>query len=1094
MRLRGWFHRTRHHPATRHAHFVLWHFSRATHRVLRLCVGLIAGITILFAVGLWALSRQPVDSLWLANRINAVLIESQAPVRVSFGAVNLGWKGFREGVDDPIDLHASDILLLDADGQTIARAAEARFGFEIVDLLQGHVFPRVIEVDGALLILTRETVDLIEPSAPDLPRPIEIDRLRQGLRQASRNGVPGTDGNEQDLATAGAAIAAFVPPELRRIQLRNTEMVFRDPSAGLDFRGRQIDLRLERQSNGRITGALRAPFSIGPEATLVRADINIAPDGAGSAELHLTPFRPAHIGQADRFAFLRPIDAPVTVAARAMLDRDLYPARIDVEVSLGSGQVRLGHGTIPIKDAVASLSGSPSRMALLRLHADLMPTPDGRMDALEASGTLTHASDRLAADVAVTVLHLDVADIPTLWPAGIGDNVRNWVVEHVIDGAAEGRASFALESDEKLTDVVLTRAHATADVSNGVFTWMSHMPPIVQAEAHLTLLDTDTLDIVMPHGRQQVGPGLADLIGSNGHMHIIGMSVKDQFSDLSVTFQGGVPSVMALLSEPRLRLLSEHPIALMPSVGEVGGTLNFQIPLKTDLNIDDLTLSGDVHLTSLRLPDAAGHHALEDAVMDLSIDKDGMTFAGRGSLAAIPLTLTGGMDFRRATSPDQVDLRINAAGEAASEALIAAGLPIADFVAGPIAVTAAVEQRHDGSETVRLTGELTRSSLTVAALGYSKPPNAPARLATTLQVAHGKVGAVEPFVMTGEGIDIAATARFAADGSAQITCDRFVMGPTDGAGSAHIDPSGALAMELKGRSLDLQAILTKPRDPNTPADNPTPDNPTPNNPGGANPRPWRVEAHVDHVVLANGEAARGVAAKLSGRGDHLALADVMGAMEEPGQPGSAFLFRIAPRGDARVLRVSATDAGRFLRGMDAVKTLSGGTLVVDADIAAAAGLVPMTGSASLRDGVARNSPFLAKMLQAITLYGLLDALHGPGMAFDRITVPFRYDGHDIWLDKVVAQNASLGLTASGRIGMGQAASAITGTIVPAYFFNTLPGRVPLIGKLFSPEEGGGVFAWRFSADGPIGDPNFSINPVSALTPGFLRGFFDLFHQ
>jgi hypothetical protein len=255
-----------------------------------------------------------------------------------------------------------------------------------------------------------------------------------------------------------------------------------------------------------------------------------------------------------------------------------------------------------------------------------------------------------------------------------------------------------------------------------------------------------------------------------------------------------------------------------------------------------------------------------------------------------------------------------------------------------------------------------------------------------------------------------------------------------------------------------------------------------------------VEAHVDHVVLANGEAARGVAAKLSGRGDHLALADVMGAMEEPGQPGSAFLFRIAPRGDARVLRVSATDAGRFLRGMDAVKTLSGGPLVVDADIAAAAGLVPMTGSASLRDGVARNSPFLAKMLQAITLYGLLDALHGPGMAFDRITVPFRYDGHDIWLDKVVAQNASLGLTASGRIGMGQAASAITGTIVPAYFFNTLPGRVPLIGKLFSPEEGGGLFAWRFSADGPIGDPNFSINPVSALTPGFLRGFFDLFRQ
>ncbi len=56
------------------------------------------------------------------------------------------------------------------------------------------------------------------------------------------------------------------------------------------------------------------------------------------------------------------------------------------------------------------------------------------------------------------------------------------------------------------------------------------------------------------------------------------------------------------------------------------------------------------------------------------------------------------------------------------------------------------------------------------------------------------------------------------------------------------------------------------------------------------------------------------------------------------------------------------------------------------------------------------------------------------------------------------------------------------------------GRLPLIGKLFSPENGGGIFALRFGLNGPIDDPTVSLNPVSALTPGFLREIFSVFDQ
>ena len=91
-----------------------------------------------------------------------------------------------------------------------------------------------------------------------------------------------------------------------------------------------------------------------------------------------------------------------------------------------------------------------------------------------------------------------------------------------------------------------------------------------------------------------------------------------------------------------------------------------------------------------------------------------------------------------------------------------------------------------------------------------------------------------------------------------------------------------------------------------------------------------------------------------------------------------------------------------------------------------------------------------------------------------------------------AFSPSLGLTAKGTFDLGANTVDVNGTIVPAYFFNSLLGDIPLVGRLFSPERGGGVFAASYSVRGSLDNPDVSVNPLSALTPGFLRGLFGLF--
>ncbi len=45
--------------------------------------------------------------------------------------------------------------------------------------------------------------------------------------------------------------------------------------------------------------------------------------------------------------------------------------------------------------------------------------------------------------------------------------------------------------------------------------------------------------------------------------------------------------------------------------------------------------------------------------------------------------------------------------------------------------------------------------------------------------------------------------------------------------------------------------------------------------------------------------------------------------------------------------------------------------------------------------------------------------------------------------------------------------------------------------MFSPEKGGGLIAANYTAKGPLNHPQVSINPLSALLPGFLRGVFGI---
>jgi hypothetical protein len=1039
---------------------VIVHTSRLLHRLLVAAIGFVAVVSVLLVAAAWRLAQGPIELNWLADRARAILSDDAGPVHVSFGSLMLAWDGFSKGVDYPLDLDITDVDITDAAGRRLAAAPQAHLTFSAAALLLGRFVPRTLEVDHARIAVVRGmdgTIGFGGSATETTGETADFRALRDQLAHPA--------GNDRGMRPG-------ILDQIRRVHFRDAEVTATDQKTGLVLQSAGSNLDLARPATGHVTGTLTAPLSLGDEKADLFGHVDFVPGGSTRLDVRLSPFRLA--------GFHHPspalaVTVPVSLEATADFDAGFGLSRGFATVHCGQGVIPLGKGQFPLLDGIISLAATPDRLTIRSARFNVARSVQDAPETIDLGGTVARGNDRIIADMTIALDQIDVADLPRLWPLGVGGGSRPWIVENVTGGLARhGSASMVIEADNALNGVVLTRATGDLDVSDGTFTWIDDVPPIEQTEAHLHLADPDTLDILVSSARQRVRGGGGDLLVRDGRMRITGLSYKDQFADIVTQVEGPVAGAWALLKEPRLHLLSTHPIGLRTAGGDVSGTLTFQFPLENTLTMDDVAIHADMHVKRVRILDIAYGHDLDDAAFDLDVTKDGLTLKGRGALAAIPLTMTGSMDF--STGPaDQVVQKIVATGQPDSGQLDAAGLHVTDVVDGQVRITATLVERRNGAGSVTVDSDLTLATLTIGTLAWSKPSGSAATAFATLQLSRDRLSRIDSLSVRGDDLLLTGSAEFADGQIRSLMLDRMKLGRTDSRGAVHFAANRPIGIVLKGGQIDLGPKLAEKS-----GDAPRPDGP-------ATPA-WTLDGRFDRALLANGEQAANLLVKAAGDGETIRTLDAIGALGT----GAGFSVRIEARDGKRHLRVTSRDAGGFLRAMDATKAMQSGQLTIDADFTRPVGYSPLAGSADIRNATVKNLPVLAKLLQAITLYGLVDALRGPGMGFTQIVLPFQYDGTSLHLNDARAFNSSLGLTAKGSIALSSGRTSLSGTIVPVYFFNAMLGRLPLVGKLFSPEEGGGVFAARFGVEGPIGDPSISVNPVSALTPGFLRGIFGVF--
>lgn len=182
----------------------------------------------------------------------------------------------------------------------------------------------------------------------------------------------------------------------------------------------------------------------------------------------------------------------------------------------------------------------------------------------------------------------------------------------------------------------------------------------------------------------------------------------------------------------------------------------------------------------------------------------------------------------------------------------------------------------------------------------------------------------------------------------------------------------------------------------------------------------------------------------------------------------------------------------MLKGADFYTRVSEGTFALNADMTQGGQSTDMTGIIRMSRFRIVDEPALKSILSSAKQKNA-KPVSSNNVPFDKFRVSFENRNQILTFRKGLIAGPSIGATARGKLDNRKNTVQVAGTLVPVYGLNAALGKIPVVGRLLSGRKGEGLIGITFGINGPRNNPLITVNPVSALAPGFLRILFE-FHS
>lgn len=636
-----------------------------------------------------------------------------------------------------------------------------------------------------------------------------------------------------------------------------------------------------------------------------------------------------------------------------------------------------------------------------------------------------------------------------LWPERLKPKTRTWLVENLQAGEVSNIDLAFRRSPDAKPQTYLAFDYKDADVR-----FMRTLPPVTGARGHLSLAE-NRLVVTVDEG-QVAAPegGAVTLTGSSFIMPDV--TVKDgPPSVIRLQTRSALTAALSLLNQEPMRVMDrvKLPVDLAEAQVVMEGTL--AVPLKKGGDPRDVIFHAAGDLLAVKTDTLVRGLNLSSDRLRVVVDNAGLNISGKGRIDEVPFdgvwSQPIGRDAGQSVLQGQVTLN--------QATLDAFGISLPPgTLSGTGSARVALDFQRGTPPKFTLGSDLRGIGLSIPQLSWVKPRGAAGKLQVSGQL--GTVPRVDNLELEGAGLNAKGSVRLKTDGTLdRVRFDRLRVGewldiPVDLVGQGNGKP---VQVVLRGGTLDLRrAEFGKP---------------------GANvasgPSGPPMIVALDRLQITDTISLTGLTGRFgTARG-------LDGAFQAQLNGGTSVQGRVLPQDGRSAVRLVSSDAGGVLRSAGLLRQVAGGQLSLTLLPVGSGGA--FDGRLTVGDVAIKDAPGIAALVNAVSVVGLVNELNGDGIYFDTVEADFRLTPNRLTLTEGSAVGTSLGLSMDGVYALDTGLVNMQGVITPVYLLNG-------IGSVFT-RKGEGLFGFNYTLKGPAKSPSVGVNPLSALTPGGLRGIF-----
>jgi len=661
---------------------------------------------------------------------------------------------------------------------------------------------------------------------------------------------------------------------------------------------------------------------------------------------------------------------------------------------------------------------------------------------ITGKGRTAVADDGWTTAVDLTVNQMNSAKMLEFWPVSLVPGTRKWVAENIHEAKIlDAQASFRLQPGKPLQSSV------SYDIEEAKLRFLPKMPDMVDAFGHGSF-QNEKFAIFLSRGRIETPQGA--LIGRDSTMIIQDVRVPPIGKyDLNIT--GPLDAVTYILDQKPLDVFKRSKRGAAFGQGDVVVNTKIQVPLGRPAPISEIDFAVTAAISNLVTETLIPKRVLTAQKLQISADPTRVEISGNAEIDGVPLAAIWAQDM----GPDTTGQSMVSGEIELSQNTVAAfhlGLPEGS-VSGVGSADFALALDPQKPPELTVTSDLVGVGVSIAALGWQKPPKATGKLEVKGRL--GEAAEFPEFTLAASGLDTHGRISLNADGLLRemVLVDLTVGNWLDS--TARLIGRGAAAVPkivLEGGFLDIRGL----------------------------PFASEVKGEGGPIDLSLDELKITDAIKLTEfKGEFSSKTGFSGVFRGRVNSGGQVQGSLIPTEGGAAIRVTSDQAGETLRSAGVFQSATGGKLNLT--------LRPRTASRTYDGSLAienirlREAPAFASLLSAISVVGLLDQLSSDGILFSDVQGKFQLRPDKIFVQEASAVGPAMGISTDGTYEIATGAMDFQGVVSPLYVLNGL-------GQIFSRNREG-LFGFNYRLQGTRDNPSTSVNPLSILTPGIFREIF-----